>query len=351
MKNDDLARELARLGERPATPEEEAEALRTEEELERHLRGEPPVPDHPGVSPELGTTIHWLGEHVDRVVDRAHAFELEELKRLFPQFEPIEQIGRGGMGVVYLVQHVWLDCPVALKVLPLEVSHGSEFLERFRREARAMARLNHPGIARVMDFNKSIEGDFYYLAMEYLPGGALRDRLREGPLRPEVALALAAAVCDALQYAHDKEVIHRDVKPDNILFDREGNVKVADLGLARVCGDVRLTGSVQGMGTLDYMAPEQRESAATVDNRADVYSVGVVLCEMLTKKRHKDQSLLRAVGAPVDVDEIIDCALQRDPNRRFKSAADMKGAINNALEHMTFATTEQEAEREKKERG
>src|SRR5262245_60667923 len=274
--------ELARLGEPPATPEEEAQALLEEQYLEGRRRGEPgiskPATPELGLDPKARTTIDWIDENANRTMACTETSELEELGRLFPrfEFEPDSRLGGGGMGVVYLVRHVALDWHVALKMIRREFSDDRAFIERFRREARAMARLNHPCIARVLDFGKA--DDFFYLEMEFLPGGSLRERLRDekgqpSPLNrddPDKALALAAAICDALQHAHAKEVVHRDVSPENILFDGDNHPKVADLGLARVCGATHLTGSVQAMGKLDYMAPEQRQNAATADHRADI---------------------------------------------------------------------------------
>jgi polar amino acid transport system substrate-binding protein len=225
------------------------------------------------------------------------------------------------------VRHVMLDCHVALKVIRPERAEDPQFIERFRREARAMARLDHPRIARVMDFGKA--EDRYYLEMQYLDGGSLRDKLRNGPLGPERALDIARDICEALQHAHDGHVTHRDISPENILFDRADNVKVADFGLARIWGDDYLTRSDQGMGKRAYMAPEQRTSAASADGRADLYAVGVILYEMLTGKLPEGEypRASQTVKVHPDVDTIISQALQPDPERRFQSAEDMRMRI------------------------
>ena len=208
----------------------------------------------------------------------------EELAKQFPQLEIIELLGQGGMGMVYKARQPDLDRLVALKILPLELSRDPAFAERFTREARALAKLNHPNIVALYEFGKA--GDFYFFLMEYVDGMNLR-QLEQAKVRltPQEALALIPKICEALQYAHDEGVVHRDIKPGNILIDKKGRVKIADFGLARILGVEsradRLTGSGI-MGTPQYMAPEQLEHPQEVDHRADIYSLGVVFYEMLT---------------------------------------------------------------------
>jgi polar amino acid transport system substrate-binding protein len=280
-------------------------------------------------------TVSWIDKHLRRAAARANACELDELRRLFPKYEPIDWLGGGGMGVVYLVRHRTLCRLVALKLLRPAFRDDPEFVARFRIEAQAMAKLNHPRIVPVMDFG--LAEDYYFLEMEYLAGGTLRERLRGADGCPRClplkeALAIASAICEGLQHAHAQGVIHRDIKTANILFDGEGNVKVADLGLAKVCGDVAHTASAKAMGTWHYMPPEQEKSAATVDERADLYSVGVVLSEMLTGERRPVDPASQKVGltgaAAVKLDAVIHRALKPDPKQRFESAADMKAAID-----------------------
>jgi polar amino acid transport system substrate-binding protein len=338
--------ELARLGEPPGTPEEEAQALRLDNELERRRHGEraatKPATPEAGLDPGVTQTIDALDEQVSCAARRADdTYALEEMGRFFPNLELVERLGQGGMGVVYLARHVMLDRQVALKVVLPVFGDKPAFLERFRREAKLMARLDHPGVVRLMDFGKA--GDRYYLTMEYLSGGTLRRRMKDGPIKPQDALRIAATICEALLHAHEENVVHRDISPENILFDRHGNLKVADLGLARVCGEAGLTRSTQGMGKMGYMAPEQHESAATADHRADLYAVGVVLYEMLTGERPKAGEAALAsrkvrgdssgtVRVNLDkVDELIQRALESDPVKRFESAAHMKDKIEDAL--------------------
>src|SRR5579884_942314 len=184
---------------------------------------------------------------------------------LFPQLEILELIGQGGMGAVYKARQTKLDRLVALKILPPEVARDPAFAERFLREARALARLNHPNTVTVHDFGDA--DGLYYFTMEYVDGRNLRDLLLAGPLSPAQVRAIVPQVCDALQYAHDEGLVHRDIKPENILLDRKGRVQIADFGLARLVGltptYLTLTGSHEVMGTLLYMAPEQMSRSHT----------------------------------------------------------------------------------------
>ena len=207
-----------------------------------------------------------------------------ELAPCFPQFEILECLGRGGMGIVYKARQPRLNRLVALKVLSPERQPDPQFAERFAREAQALARLNHPSIVAIHDFGES--GGYYYLLMEYVEGASLREVLRKGRLQASEALAIVPQICAALQYAHDQGVVHRDIKPENVLLDRAGHVKIADFGLAKIAAPGEpapaLTQERQIVGTPHYMAPEQIETPGRVDHRADLYSLGVVFYEMLT---------------------------------------------------------------------
>ncbi len=166
------------------------------------------------------------------------------------------------MGAVYQARQPMLDRFIALKVLPPAVAGDPGFAERFNREARALARLNHPNIVAVYDFGKA--GSLHYLLMEFVDGTNLREVERAGKLSPEQALTIVPKICEALQYAHDQGVVHRDIKPENILLDKSGRVKIADFGIAKMAGqgetDVSLTGVKDVVGTPHYMAPEQIEN-------------------------------------------------------------------------------------------
>jgi serine/threonine protein kinase len=255
----------------------------------------------------------------------------EELAAHFPQLEILEVIGQGGMGVVYRARQRKLDRVVALKVLSRDAAKDPAFSERFNREARALARLNHPNIVTVHDFGEA--DGWFYLVMEYVDGADLRRVLQQGRLSPEEALRIVPVVCDALQYAHANGVVHRDIKPGNILMDRESRVKIADFGIAKLAGqtsaDVTLTQSKQSMGTPHYMAPEQVESPLTVDHRADIYSLGVVFYEMLTGElplgRFAPPS--RRVQVDVRLDDVVLRALEKEPDRRYQQVGEVKTEV------------------------
>src|ERR1019366_2224687 len=236
--------------------------------------------------------------------------------------------GRGGMGVVYKARQPRLDRLVALKILAPEKERDPRFAERFTREARALARLNHPNIVTVHDFGEA--NGFYYLMMEYVDGASLRQLLRAGNTIPESALTIVPPICEALQYAHQQGIVHRDIKPENILLDKQGRVKIADFGIAKLLGpDLRpepLTADQQVMGTPHYMAPEQVEKPATVDHRADIFSLGVVFYEMLTGELPlgKFQPPSQRVQVDVRLDQVVLHALEKEPDRRYQQASEGK---------------------------
>lgn len=260
--------------------------------------------------------------------------EWTNLAQHFPQLEILELLGRGGMGSVYKARQKNLDRMVALKVIPPEAASDPAFAERFAREARALARLNHPNIVTVYDFGQT--GDVYYLLMEYVDGVNLRQTLHAGKLQPHEALAIVPPICDALQYAHDQGVVHRDIKPENVLLDRSGRVKIADFGLAKLLGqsaeNFTLTRTQQVMGTPRYMAPEQIEKPTTVDHRADIYSLGVMIYEMLTGElpigRFDPPS--HKVQVDVRIDQVVLRSLEKDPQRRYQQASHVKSELASA---------------------
>ena len=250
-----------------------------------------------------------------------------QLAAQFPQLEIIELLGMGGMGMVYKARQPRLDRFVALKILPVESGAHPSFAERFNREAKALAKLNHPGIVDVYDFGQT--GQYYYFVMEYVDGMNLRRLLNTQTVTPRQALEVVVQICIALQYAHDEGVVHRDIKPENILINKKGQVKIADFGLAKLLGtapDTALTMSQAAMGTLNYMAPEQRENAQGVDHRADIYSLGVVFYEMLTGEvpmgRFEPPS--KRVQVDVRLDEVVLRALEREPARRYQQVSEVK---------------------------
>jgi tRNA A-37 threonylcarbamoyl transferase component Bud32 len=272
----------------------------------------------------------------------------EELAPHFPQLEMLEFIGQGGMGAVYKARQKQLDRIVALKILPPDIGQDAAFAGRFAREARALAKLNHPGIVTIHDFGQT-DGLFYFI-MEFVDGVTLRQLLSTGRVSPREALAIVPQICDALQFAHDQGIVHRDIKPENILLDRRGRVKVADFGLAKLIGGEKetapsnsttvspnLTESGKIMGTPQYMAPEQAAHPLEVDHRADIYSLGVVFYQMLTGKL-PDKRLeppSKRVEIDVRLDEVVLRALEQKPELRYQQVSEVKTMLE------TIATTVQ----------
>jgi serine/threonine protein kinase len=258
---------------------------------------------------------------------RSEPPSLDEIAPHFPQLEVLACLGRGGMGVVYKARQKSLDRLVALKILAPEREKDPQFAERFAREAQALAKLSHPHIVTVYDFGQA--DGLFYLLMEYVDGVNLRQLLRTRQLEPKEALAIVPPICDALQYAHDHAVAHRDIKPENLLLDKAGQVKIADFGIAKMLGGDSTPDDEQGVGTPHYMAPEQHATPQAADHRADIYSLGVVLYEMLTGELPASQLELpsRKVRIDVRLDEIVLRALNREPELRFQNAGQMKTAV------------------------
>jgi serine/threonine protein kinase len=258
---------------------------------------------------------------------------LAQLAVEFPQLELLTLIGRGGMGAVYKARQPGLDRLVALKILPDEIGEDPAFAERFEREARVLAQLDHPAIVRVHDAGR--QGQRYFFLMEFVDGLNLRQLIRAGGVEPAEALSIVSQVCEALQYAHDKGVVHRDIKPENILVDAQGNVKIADFGLAKLVGGSAdaslLTRSDQAMGTMHYMAPEQIRRPLSVDHRADIYSLGVVFYELLTGEVPVGAFPPPSATVAVDVrlDEVVLRSLAREPERRYQRAGDVRTDVQS----------------------
>ena len=257
-----------------------------------------------------------------------------ELARQFPQLEILEFLGQGGMGAVYKARQKRLGRLVALKILPPQVGRDPAFAERFEREARSMAMLNHPHIVTVYDFGQTEEG-LYYFTMEFVDGPDLRHVIQAGSLQPSEALAIVPQICEALQYAHEEGLVHRDIKPENILMDKKGHIKIADFGLARLLDQpgigLTLTQPHQRMGTPHYMAPEQIERPHEVDHRADIYSLGVVFYEMLTGELPlgKFAPPSRKVHVDVRLDQVVLRSLEKEPELRYQQASEVKTDVES----------------------
>jgi len=261
---------------------------------------------------------------------------ISDLARLFPQFEILELIGKGGMGAVYKARQPALDRFVALKILAPRSSGDLDFAGRFTREARALAKLSHPNIVAVYDFGQADQ--LSYFIMEHVDGPNLRQVEQAGKLSAREALEIIPQICAALQFAHDEGIVHRDIKPENVLLDKKGRVKIADFGLAKILGqeakDFRLTGARDVVGTPHYMAPEQVEKPQEVDHRADIYSLGVVFYEMLTGelplgKFPPPSTCARGLQIDVRLDEVVLHALEKAPERRYQQASEIKTRVEN----------------------
>jgi serine/threonine protein kinase len=253
----------------------------------------------------------------------------------------IELIGHGGMGAVFKVRQPKLDRFAALKLLPQSLAADPAFASRFEREARLLARLNHPNIVAVYDHGQA--GEFFYLLMEFVDGVNLRQAMRASRFTAEQALGIVPKICEALQYAHDEGVLHRDIKPENILLDAKGRVKLADFGIAKLVArasdlesDISnlesratLTQVGASLGTPYYMAPEQLDTPSKVDHRADIYSLGVVFYELLTGELPVGAFAPPSTksGADPRVDAIVAQSLQKERERRQHSAAEVKTQV------------------------
>ncbi|HEX9902079.1 MAG TPA: protein kinase [Acidobacteriota bacterium] len=263
----------------------------------------------------------------------------------------IQKIGAGGMGVVYRARDERLERDVALKALPAGALADEEMRKRFRREAMALSKLNHPNIATIHDFNTERDVDF--LAMEYISGVTLGDRSLSGALPEAEVVSLGKQTAEALEAAHEQGIIHRDLKPGNIMVTPKGLVKVLDFGLAKLFQpsgtmDKTLTRTGTGTqaltGTLPYMAPEQMEGRE-VDERTDIHALGAILYELATGKRpypqetpseviqailHKQPDMPRSMGAPISegLERIIFKCLEKEPANRYASAKELLADLN-----------------------
>src|SRR5262245_40371796 len=253
-------------------------------------------------------------------------------------------LGRGGMGAVYLAHELALDRHVAIKVLLPEQAGAPELRERFKREARTAARLTHPNIVPLHTFGE-VSGLMYFV-MGYVDGESLAASLRRrAPLDADTTRALLASVCDALDYAHRQGIVHRDIKPDNILIDASsGTPLLLDFGIAKASlSDAQLTTDGQLMGTPHYMSPEQAMGKADLGPRSDLYSLGVVAYEMLSAKLpfeaaaaiealtrrlpHEPRPLASVAQVPTDFAHAIDRCLQKDPAQRWPDAKSLREAL------------------------
>ncbi len=262
---------------------------------------------------------------------------LEEMQAMLPQYRFEKLLGRGGMGAVYKAVQASLDRPVAIKVLPVDLVDGedSQFAERFKNEARTMAKLSHPGIVDVFDFGETRTG-LLYIVMEFIEGTDIAQMIQsQGKLPEDYALSITAHACDALAYAHQNGIVHRDIKPANILINLEGAIKVADFGLAKANdpGQSGITKTNMAMGTPDFVAPEAFIPGVPLDGRADLYAIGVMLYQMLTGEIPRGIWTLPGmkIGTDPRFDAIITKAMQTDREVRYQTATDIRRDLDTIL--------------------
>jgi beta-lactam-binding protein with PASTA domain len=255
------------------------------------------------------------------------------------RYRLVRPLGSGGMADVFLAHDSILDRDVALKVMSTRYASDEEFVERFKREAQSAAALSHPNIVSIFDRGASEDGT-YYIAMEYLPGGTLKDRImRKGALPARTAAAVALQIAEALQVAHERGVIHRDIKPHNILITESGDVKVTDFGIARAASSSTMTRTGSILGTAHYISPEQA-MGEHVGPSSDLYSLGVVLYEMLTGELPYDADTPLGIAmkhvnghlrqpkevnssVPAGINAITCRLLAKDPEDRYASDAEL----------------------------
>ena len=283
---------------------------------------------------------------------RPVAPSIEVVAAAFPQLEIVALIGQGGMGCVFKARQPQLNRFVALKILPESLAGDPAFASRFAQEAQALASLSHPNIVTIHDFGQA--NGLFYLLMEFVDGVNLRQALHARRFTPKQALAIVPPVCDALQYAHERGIVHRDIKPENLLLDKSGRVKIADFGIAKMLGAAPPadTSTLQqsAAGTPQYMAPEQRSDPSRTDHRADIYSLGVVLYELLTGElpEAKLQPLSTRVQIDVRLDEVVLRALEREPHRRYATAQEFKTAVETVVPGNANPAREEAASGERK---
>ncbi len=278
--------------------------------------------------------------------------------RVVGSYRLIDKLGDGGMGAVYKGVDEMIGREVAIKMLRPDIARQPEILERFRAEAVTLAKLNHQGIATLYNFFR--EGDEYFMAMEFVPGCTLENELqRQGRIASGQAVEIAAKALEAIEHAHQLGILHRDIKPANIMLTPSGTVKMTDFGIARVLGAARMTREGRIVGTLEYIAPE-RVKGQEADHRSDLYSLGIVLYEMLAGRlpfeATTDYDLMRAhleqtppplagvqAACPPALEQVMLRALAKDPEQRFATAVEFRDALLTASENLPKPTRLAEA--------
>lgn len=271
-------------------------------------------PDNPNPAPHFGA------EFVPPTV--------AELQELFPKLEILSFVGHGGMGTYYKARHPKLDRLAALKILPVNPDIDAELIENFKKEAKAMARLNHTNIIGIYEFMET--QSTLYLVMEFVEGDIFERLINSRSFDLGEILAIVSQICSALQFAHRNGVIHRDLRPGNTLLARNGLVKIGDFGLARLMGEElfrrKMTETNLAMGTMDYVAPEQLDAEQVVDHRADIYSLGMMIYKLLTRILPHGSFVEPSKLVPnLDprMDALVIRCLQRNPANRYQNISEL----------------------------
>ncbi|UCE19254.1 MAG: protein kinase [Gemmatimonadota bacterium] len=270
----------------------------------------------------------------------------------------LEKLGEGGMGVVYKAEDTKLKRTVALKFLPAELTKDPEAKERFIHEAQAASALDHSNICTIHEINETSDGQIF-IVMACYDGETLEEKIRRGPLKLETALHIAIQIVEGIKEAHDKKIVHRDIKSANIMITSGGQVKVMDFGLAKLRGKTKLTREGTTLGTVAYMSPEQARGEE-VDHRSDIWSLGVVLYEMVTGQRpfqgDYDQAVMYSIinempesvtglrtGVPLELERIVFKCLQKDPGERYQTASGLLADFRHYLRVSTSPSISTEA--------
>jgi WD40 repeat protein len=336
------------LGEKPSPNEYVARFPRCAEGLRRQLDFHAAVAEGSPtfVEPEKGpgktvpprpldNASNWPSTNI---AEKGPGQAMSPLLPAVPGYELLREIGRGGMGIVYLARHTRLDRPVALKMILAGGHAGEAHLGRFQTEAHAIARLNHPNIVQIYEVGE--HGGLPFFSLEFCSGGSLENKLLGKPLPPKDAAALVEKLARGMHSAHEKGIIHRDLKPDNVLLSADGTPKITDFGLARMLDDVGQTHTGAVFGTPSYMAPEQARGSKNAKEPADVYALGAILYECLTgrppfRAASSDETLLQLLfkeavppqklnaQVPRDLETICLKCLRKEPDQRYATALEL----------------------------
>lgn len=268
-------------------------------------------------------------------------------KRISGRYQILRAIGGGGMANVYLAEDMILDREVAIKILRFDFASDDDFIRRFRREAQSAASLDHPNIVSIYDVGE--EDDIYYIVMEYVEGMTLKEYIHaNGPLHPKEAVRIMEQVVAAMEEAHAKQLVHRDIKPHNILIDNLGNIKVTDFGIAMALSSATITHTNSVLGSVHYLSPEQARGGLAT-KKSDIYSLGIVLYELISGRMPFEGESAVSVAlkhlqseppsvrrwnpsVPQSVENIILKAMAKDPFYRYEDASEMQKDLKTAFD-------------------